>query len=298
MCVGHAVQDYVFTLSSLPDGGRKFRASAFESVGGGPAATAAVAIARLGGSAMLAARVGDDAVGVEIVRELESYGVDCAAVRRCAGRASSLSAVMVDAAGERMIVNYRDDALPADASFLPSAAGFDAVLADTRWPEGAKNAFSAARAAGVPAVLDADDPVPDDDDLLGAATHLAFSADGLRNWARTDDLRKGLERARDRTGAWCCATDGAKGVLVADDAGGHAVGAYRVDVVDTLGAGDVWHGAFALALGEGRKEDAALRFANAAAALKVSRKGGRKGAPMRVEVETFLRTEIAMEPML
>ena len=197
-----------------------------------------------------------------------------------------------------MIVNYRDDALPPEASFLPGAVGFDAVLADTRWLEGARAGFKAARAAGVPAVLDADDPVPDDPELLAAATHLAFSADGLRRLAETDDLREGLARVRARTGAWCCATDGAKGAIVADGAGVHAVGAYRVEAVDTLGVGDVWHGAFALALGEGRKEAEAMRFAAAAAALKVSRKGGRKGAPARAEVDAFINANSPMEPML
>lgn len=298
MCVGHAVQDYVFSLPALPSGGRKFRAQDFESVGGGPAATAAAAIARLGGDAKLAARVGDDAVGGEIIAELQSHGVDCALVRRIPGRASSLSAVMIDPAGERMIVNYRDEALPKDASWLGDASGADAVLADTRWPEGAKTAFRAARAAGIPAILDADDPVPDEDDLLGAATHLAFSADGLANLAHTRDLRAGLSRLRERTGAWCCATDGARGVLVADKSGVQAVGAFKVDAVDTLGAGDVWHGAFALALGEGRSENEAVRFASAAAAIKVARKGGRKGAPLRGEVDAFLKVHNEMEPML
>jgi sulfofructose kinase len=61
--------------------------------------------------------------------------------------------------------------------------------------------------------------------------------------------------------------------------------------VDTLGAGDVWHGAFALALAEGRPEPAAVRFASAAAALKVQRAGGRAGAPTRGELEAFLATQ-------
>ncbi|MGB8327726.1 MAG: PfkB family carbohydrate kinase, partial [Steroidobacteraceae bacterium] len=62
MCVGHAVQDFVFSLATLPDRGAKYRAERFDSVGGGPAATAAVTVARLGGHASLAARVGADAV--------------------------------------------------------------------------------------------------------------------------------------------------------------------------------------------------------------------------------------------
>jgi sulfofructose kinase len=63
---------------------------------------------------------------------------------------------------------------------------------------------------------------------------------------------------------------------------------FEVPVVDTLGAGDVWHGAFALALAEGRGEAQAVQYASAAAALKVQRKGGRSGAPMRAELDSFL----------
>ena len=65
--------------------------------------------------------------------------------------------------------------------------------------------------------------------------------------------------------------------------------AFAVPVVDTLGAGDIFHGAFALALGQGRSETLALRFANAAAALKCTRPGGGAGAPWRHEVEAFLK---------
>jgi sulfofructose kinase len=92
LCVGHAVQDFVFTVLVLPDRGAKYRATRFESVGGGPAATAAVTVSRLGGRAMLAARVGDDDVAGMIVAELKGYGVDCAYVRRCPGSASSMLA--------------------------------------------------------------------------------------------------------------------------------------------------------------------------------------------------------------
>jgi sulfofructose kinase len=67
------------------------------------------------------------------------------------------------------------------------------------------------------------------------------------------------------------------------------VPAFETEVVDTLGAGDIWHGAFALSLGEGRREPDAARFANAAAAIKCTRFGGRAGAPTRHEVEQFMR---------
>lgn len=290
LCVGHAVQDFVFTVPVLPDRGEKYRATRFVSVGGGPAATAAVAIARLGGQALLAARVGDDAAADMIVTELAGHGVDCAFVRRCAGCASSVSAVIVDARGERMIVNHLDAALPPDPRWLPSAAavGARAVLVDTRWPEGALAALRDARAAGVPAVLDADRPIPADGALLRAATHVAFSADALADFSGIAEPTRALAEVAHALPGWCCVTAGADGVYVFEGGALRHHPAFAVSAVDTLGAGDVWHGAFALALAEGHDAAAALRFASAAAALKVQRAGGRAGAPTRAELDAFL----------
>jgi sulfofructose kinase len=291
LCVGHAVQDFVFYVPALPDRGAKYRATRFESVGGGPAATAAVAIARLGGGAVLAARVGDDGAADMIRSELVAEGVDCEHLRRFPGCGSATSAVIVDARGERMIVNHLDSGLPPDPSWLPRAEsiGAAAVLVDTRWPEGALAALRTARAAGLPAVLDADRPIPADGELLRAATHVAFSADALADYTGVTDPVRGLQLVASGLTGWCGVTVGRDGVLA--QAGGesrHYPG-FEVPVVDTLGAGDVWHGAFALALAEGSGEAAAVRFASAAAALKVQRTGGRSGAPSRTELDSFLQ---------
>lgn len=309
LCVGHAVQDHVYRLPRLPVGGSKNRATAFTSVGGGPAATAAVAIARLGGKARLASRVGDDAIADEIERELRAYEVDCTLLRRVAGRASSRSAVFVDDAGERMIVNHTDPAMPADPAWLAAVglAGVDAVLADVRWPEAAALMLARAKAAGLPAVLDADVPLPPGSTLPRAATHVAFSLAGLRDHLGlasdapldVDACAAALQRIARETGAWCAVTLGAEGVLHAarpavgavppmDDVPVARSPAFRVTAVDTLGAGDVWHGAFALALAEGCDEAAAVRAASAAAAIKVTRAGGRAGAPSRAERDGLL----------
>jgi sulfofructose kinase len=303
LCVGHAVQDHVYTLPRLPVGGSKNRASGFASVGGGPAATAAVAIARLGGAARLAARVGDDEMAGEIERELRDHGVDCALLRRFPGRASSRSAVFVDHAGERMIVNHTDPAMPADPAWLEAVdlAGVDAMLADVRWPEGAALMLARAKAAGLPAVLDADVPLPPGSPLPRAATHVAFSLPGLRDHLGLaadvplglEDCTTALQRIARETGAWCAVTLGAEGVLHTRGGEFARSPAFRVTAVDTLGAGDVWHGAFALALAEGADEATAVRAASAAAALKVTRPGGRAGAPTRAERDALLSSTAA-----
>ena len=296
LCVGHAVQDFVFGMPQLPLAARKYRASSFHATGGGPAATAAVAIARLGGRALLAARLGDDLLAGLITAELAGYGVDCTHLRRLPGRASSVSAVIVDDAGERLVANHVDPGMPAGAEWLPdpAALGVGAVLADTRWPEGALAALAAARAAGLPAVLDADGGLPEDGELLRVATHVAFSAEGLTELAGLDAVVPALEAIAPRVPGWCCVTVGGEGVLALAGGRLRRHPAFEVEVRDTLGAGDVWHGAFALALAEGRGEDEAVRFASAAAALKVQRPGGRAGAPLRADVEEFLATHPAV----
>lgn len=289
-CVGHAVQDFMFSVPRLPARAAKYFATGFASIGGGPAATASVAIARLGGRAVLAARVGDDTVADVIISELAGGGVDCTYVRRFAGCLSSLSAVMVDPAGERMIVNHCDRAMPAAADWLPAptSIGAAAVLADSRWPEGAAHALACARAARLPAVLDADTPGSCDGAALAAASHVAFSVDALAEFTGEPDLARGLSRAGEDLAAWCCVTAGAAGVYVLEHSQVRHVPGFAVPVVDTLGAGDVWHGAFVLGLAEGMGETVAVRFASAAAALKVQRPGGRAGTPYRREVDRFL----------
>ncbi len=290
LCIGQAVQDFVFSIDAMPTAAEKYRASDFETLGGGPAATAAVAICRLGGKAQLATRVGDDMLANLIAAELESYGVDCTLMRRMGGRRSSVSAVLVDSAGERTIVNYLDDAMEADPGWLHAYAPLDiaAVLVDTRWPEGALVGLNLATRNGLPAILDADLPVPEDGELVRAATHAAFSARGLAEFSGTDDAEAGLRSVHEQTGNWCCVTLGADGLLVIDDGQLHHLPAFEVTVRDTLGAGDVWHGAFALALAEGQATGDAVRLASAAAALKVRNGSGRAGCATRADVEEFL----------
>lgn len=294
LCIGHAVQDFVFSVDTMPVTADKYQAAGFETLGGGPAATAAVAISKLGGAVQLATRVGDDLLASVIAAELERYGVDCRLIRRFDGRRSSISAVLVDSAGERLIVNYVDNCMDADPEWLEACAPLnaDAVLVDTRWPEGALLGLNLARSSEVPAILDAELPVPKDGKLVRAATHVAFSASGLSEFAGIEDAEEALWSVDAQTEAWCCVTLGAAGTLAVEDGQLSRLPAFDVTVRDTLGAGDVWHGAFALALAEGRPTGDAVRFASAAAALKVQNGGGRAGCATRKEVEVFMQDAV------
>jgi sulfofructose kinase len=297
LCTGIAVLDAVFGVDQFPVPQAKTQASAFMIVSGGCAANAAVAIARLGGRARFAGPLGGpagaEAIGDRILAALAGENVDCAACPRVPGVPSAMSAICIDPRGERAIVNYRDDRLavarPGDPSGLVATAA--AVLADNRFPEFVLPICEAAAARGIPVVLDADKPTRATDILLRIASHVVFSAEGLRATAGTDDLTAGLERIAATSHAFLAATDGPEGVywrLPGTRGEGHRMAAFPIQAIDTLAAGDVFHGAFVLGLAEGQPEFAAMRFAAAAAAIKCTRFGGITGAPRRGEVEAFV----------
>lgn len=290
-CVGGAVLDLVYGIDRFPDGDAKIVARDLHEVGGGMAANAAVTVARLGGQATWFGRVGNDDRGRRILAGLETERVAIGAVRLADGVMSSHSVVLVDPEGRRIVVLYRPADLPASPGWLnlDRVLDCDVLLADIRWPEAAGNVLAAARRRGVPGVLDADvaDPACYQA-LVAAASHAIFSRDGLRAAAGTADVEDGLRLIAGRTDAFVAVTLGPEGVAWQQDGSLRRLAAHKVAVRDTLAAGDVFHGAFALALAEGRGLEAALVFAHAAAAVKCSRPGGRNGIPERAEVEQLL----------
>jgi sulfofructose kinase len=292
VCVGLAVLDVLFDVQELPTTAGKHVAAGLRYVGGGPAANAAVTVARLGGSAALVASVGDDLTGQRIIEGLLDEQVDTEHVRVVAGATSPTSAVFVDAAGERLIVNHLDPALHASAA--PAGGAFataDVVLADLRWLEGAEVGLREAASRGVPGVLDYDVSPPfDDATLLATASHIAFSAPALVRRAGTDDPVAGLQRVAELTHAWLAVKVGGEGAYWLEGGRVHHHPAFDVEVVDTLGAGDVFHGALALALADGSPVADAVRRASGAAALKCTRPGGRAGIPDAAALADFERT--------
>ena len=291
--MGCATMDHIFGVAQIPQQPLKYRARDFRSVGGGNAATAAVAISRLGGRAHLIARLGEDAIGDAILRELDAQGVDRSLVHRFPGCSSSLSSILVDDRGERMIVNYFDPRISHEPDWLPPIpAGIGAVLADAHWLAGDLELFRRAAGAGIPTVLDADMPACAPE-LIRASTVAAFSAPGLEVATGVRGIAEGLRGAARMGSGIMLATDGANGVFWVEGGELRHQAAHAVRAVDTLAAGDVFHGALALAIAEGRDMETAVTFANAAAAIKVTRFGGRAGAPTRAEVEQFLEARSA-----
>ncbi len=155
---GHAALDRIYRIEAFPPHPTKVRALEHIEAGGGMAANAAVAIARLGGKAELWSRIGDDNAGNTIRAGLKAEHVDVRYVQSFEGARSSTSAIIVDDRGERLIVGQRDAGMPSDTSWLPleRVKDADAVLGDLRWLEGVRAVFAHARKDGVPTILDAD----------------------------------------------------------------------------------------------------------------------------------------------
>ena len=287
LCLGMSALDAIYRVPAIPSTPTKVLATSFTECGGGMAANASVAVARLRGTVAYWGRVGDDQIGDRILGELRAEGVDVSGVRRIPGCVSPSAAILVDDRGERLVCAFNDPLLDADAGWLPAdqVPAYSAVLADVRWPAGAAVVLDAARAAGRPAVLDGDvGPEAALVDLARRASHAVFSEPGLARATGTAIPGEGLRRIAAEVPAVVGVTLGPDGFLWRDGASERRVPAPKIVAVDTLAAGDVWHGAFTLGLGEGLGIDAAARFANVAAAIKCTRFGGRTGAPSRAEV--------------
>ena len=276
LAVGLALVDYCYYLPDLPDGAGKYFAERVELCLGGVATNAALAMRALGAEVKLYSRLGQDASGDWIYAQLQAAGLNIdASVERVAGCASPSSAVSISADGERCIVNHRDPQLFAAAPRLPAQllSGIKAVLCDTRWPRAAAAVMEQAQGLGVATVLDFDlNPDPSSQSLLALADYAVLAQPALVELSGCSQPEAGLRWLAQRYPVKRVAvTCGASGVYaVGTDASLERIAAYRVRAVNTLGAGDVFHGAFCYQLARGSAFIPALHYANAAAALHVS----------------------------
>ena len=293
ICLGLSALDQIWRVERLFSGqSEKIKSLEYSTLGGGMAANAAVTVARLGGSAAFWGRGGDDAAGHEMRAAFVAEGVDVGNFRLFPDGRSSVSGIIVDRSGERQIVNFRG-LYPEAAGWLPldDIARASSVLADPRWVEGAAALFGKARALGIPTVLDGD--VADAEvfeRLLPLTDHAVFSEPALASFTGSagDEALASLARFDCRVIA---VTRGHDGVSWYEDGRLHRRAAYPVDVVDTTGAGDIFHGAYALAIGAGLDVDDAMAFAAASAALKCTHSGGRAGIPSIDDCLAFMRTK-------
>ncbi|WP_209091040.1 sugar kinase [Agrobacterium tumefaciens] len=301
LCVGAAVLDTLFRVHDMPRGEGKVLPYEMLQIAEGMASSAAYAVHRMGGRASLWGAVGDDETGSRILRDLSESGINTSGMTVAAGARSALSTIIIDNRGERLIVPFYDQRLhekkrsctPADIS------PFDAVLVDVRWPELALNVLTVARTLGKPAILDGDvAPVEILEKLAPAASHIVFSepaAARLSGLETVKDMLPVLHARYPQT--FLAVTAGPQGCwwTEAGDPTVHFQSTMQVEAVDTLAAGDIFHGTFALAMAERMESRAAIRRSSVAAALKCTVFGGRAGAPTREETEDAMRQWLERE---
>ena len=153
------------------------------------------------------------------------------------------------------------------------------MLADNRYPDFVQPICAAARRHGLPVVLDGDRPTVEDDPLFGLASHVIFSSECLRETTGVADLGEGLRRIARQTGAFLAVSNGPDDIVYLDGGTLRRLPVFAIKAVDTLGAGDAFHGGFVLGWRRARDEVAAMRFGAAVAGIKCSRIGGSAGCP-------------------
>jgi sulfofructose kinase len=276
---GYACLDHRFWVTEFPPSRARTPVGAYRVDLGGPGAVGAVTVARLGGEARFVGRRGDDAAGEEIEARLRAETVDTSALRIFQGVSTPVSGILIDPGGERYIFPFAGGEFPDEAEWIPldSLGTVQAVLVDSRWPAGAMRLAVAARRRELPVVLDLDQDSAEAWRLIAVATHVIADEEVAAARGGADAM---LEAIAER-GSWGAVTLGAGGVVHR----GGCFSAFRITPRDTTGAGDVFHGAFTLALAEGRDEGYALAFASAAGAQRCAL----AEVPRRSDVVDLLR---------
>ncbi|TWP53020.1 carbohydrate kinase [Lentzea tibetensis] len=255
LCVGLATLDVVQTVADFPAPGRKVQSSSVSYAPGGPAANAARTVAALGGSATLLTALGDDPLAGAVVSALAPVDV-----RAVTGITPVSMVVVRESDGERVVVSHNAGSHEAhvdDSDALVARA--DVVLVDGHHPALALSAALSAKRCGLTVVLDAGSWKPVLDHLLPLVDVAACSS----NFERSED------ELHARGVPLVIRTHGSAPVTWSRSGVTGAVPVPSVDVKDTNGAGDVWHGAYALELARGTDPVAAIGPASAAAAVRV-----------------------------
>ena len=299
LVVGSSNTDMVVRVPRIPKPGETVLGGDFAMAAGGKGANQAVAAARAGGRVTFVARIGDDLFGERALEGFRRDGVDARFVLRTPRAPSGVALIEVDGRGENSIaVASGANALLAAADVEAAAGAFgdaDIVLLQLESPiEAVEAAVRMAGERGVPVVLnpaparELGDALPGRVSVLTPNEHEAWLLTGI---AVTDDrsAREAARRLRARGPATVVVTLGDRGVYVSSPDLEAAFPAFPVTPVDTTAAGDVFNGALAVALAEKRALPAAIRFAQAAAAISVTRPGAQPSAPTRAEIEAFLR---------
>ena len=288
LCVGATSYDFVFWVNHHPDSDEKTTADAFIRCGGGPAANASVTVARMGLKSAFAGYLGTDIFGRMHLKELQAAGVDTSFVVR-GEYPTPLSSVLVNRKGERSLVNYRD----ADSVLPVESVDFSClhpkvILFDGYEPELSLSLLNDAHARGIKTVLDAGSLKKGTSQLFDKVDYLVCSERFAYELTGASSPDRAVEALFSYSPS-VVMTLGKNGLIWKNASGKGRIPAFSVDVKDSTGAGDVFHGAFAGCLALGKEWNETLIYSSAAAALCCTKLGARKGIPEGDEVEKFLK---------
>ncbi|MGZ5027617.1 MAG: carbohydrate kinase family protein [Methylobacter sp.] len=280
LCVGHASYDLIFSVSRHPGADEKTVADDLLGCGGGPAANAAVCAARLGLTSAFAGYLGRDLYGDKHLQELNDSGVNTDLVIR-GSSPTPLSAILVSPGGKRCLINYKGNtqALPSGALDFGDVRT-KVILFDGHEPFISLPLAENARQNKIPTVLDAGSVHEGTLALMDKVDYLVCSEKFAKQYA--DDEHKALNQLAELAPV-VVITLGEHGLIwqCGNDQG--STPAYPVTPIDTTGAGDAFHGAFAAGLALGLDWQSLLRYAGAAGSLCCTQMGARPGLPNREE---------------
>lgn len=289
--IGQCCWDELGRVARFPAVDSKCEVTEWEEQAGGPVATALVTVARLGLQCRFAGVVGDDLYGEKIRAALSAEGVDTSGLVVRAGASSQRAFIAVgQACGSRTIFWRRAGGLPLEADEVPPAFFTDSrfLLLDGLMSEVSLHAAREARAHGIPVMLDAG-RVRQGMMELARLCDYVVAAEQFALDLGWDGSHEGVKRIASAIGVPVfTVTSGARGSHTWDGTKVWHVPAFTVDVVDTTGAGDVFHGGYLFGLLQGWPLQRVVTFAAAAAALKCGALGAQAGIPRRDTVERFL----------
>jgi ribokinase len=292
---GQCSLDILGQVGQYPELDQKVELGSFLVQGGGPVATAMVTLARLGVDSSFIGAVGSDDFGQKIRQGLLDENVDCSFLQEVDNASSQVAFIAVDENGHRNIFWHRGEANPVVPYEMESllSGGVEVLHLDGLHLQPAVCAAEMARDKGVLTVLDAGTFRAGMEELLPLIDHLVVSEKFARQATGEKAIAKALVLLA-RFGAQAVTITAGKDGSVSLEKGGEPVfqPIFHVDVVDTTGCGDVFHGGYIYGLLQGWALQHRVRFAAACAALKAKRLGGRTAIPCLAEVEVLLSSGV------
>ncbi|MGN0232853.1 MAG: ribokinase [Bacteroidaceae bacterium] len=293
--VGSTNVDFCSYVERLPQPGETIGNGVFMQANGGKGANQAVAAARLGGDVCFVTSIGTDTIGDEIVRHFQSEGIDCSAVFRALDTSTGIALIVIDSRGENIItVNPGANAM-LTCDLIDQARGViadaDALMMQAEIPyESVKYAAQVAREAGVPVIYNPAPVCVVDDEMMSLTDVMILNeteATILSGCPCASDAARQLLR---RGVGNVIITLGSKGAFYSCGHGASdIIPSYKVEAVDSVGAGDTFCGAVAVAFSQRKVLDEyVLRYATAAAAISVTRHGAQPSIPSAEETLAFI----------